>query len=233
MQALCGRLTDNDPLWHDVQYCTRGIVPPAPQPKPNCLKTTPNYVVLHGKPENQHNYLLLPSCRVTGIECPFLVTSSVANYWMDAWENARSLPVHYADIGLGINSKGARRFDQMHIHLAGVRPSTVRRLQDLDTMGRMATHPAQWAATASQAPITGTPGSGDRTYRILKLTDLRQNLFMLLNQHVVRPNGLSMADQTLIVVPSTTAAGLVFYVLNSDTSLHGGTSTCDYLLVYA
>lgn len=237
MQALCGGLTDNDALWHDVQYCTRGIVPPAPQLKPDCLKTTPNYVVLHGKPETQHNYLLLPSCRITGIECPFLVTSGVANYWSEAWENARSggsVPVQYPSIGLGINSKGARRFHQMHIHMAGVRPSTQRRLQELDTMGRMATQPAQWGAPANQAPITGTPGSGDRTYRILKLTDLRQNLFALLNQYVVRPNALSMADQTLIVVPKMTATGFagVFYVLNSDTSLHGGTSTCDYLLVY-
>ncbi|MFI5978497.1 CDP-diacylglycerol diphosphatase [Streptomyces sp. NPDC051452] len=237
MRPLCGQPTDNDPLWNDVQYCTHGTVPPPPQPKPACLKTTPNYVVLHGKPENQHNYLLIPTCRITGIECPFLETSGAENYWNDAWENARSggsFPVQYPNIGLGINSQGARRFDQLHIHMAGVRASTQRRLQELDTMGRLATQPSQWNAPANQSAVSGPPGSGDRTYRILKLPNLAQNLFTLLYRYVVVPSGLNMADQTLIVVPKMTTAGFAgsFYVLNSDTSLHNGTSTCDYLLVY-
>lgn len=238
MQSLCGRPTDNDPLWHDVQYCTQGTVPPAPQPRPDCLKTTPNYVVLHGKPENTHNYLLLPSCRITGIECPFIHMNSAANYWQEAWENARSggsVPVQYPNIGLGINSQGARRYNQLHIHMAGIRASTQRRLQDLESQGRMATQPSQWAAPGNQAPISGPAGSGDRVYRILKLHDLQQNLFTLLYRNVVVPNSLSMANQTMIVVPKMTATGFAgsFYVLNSDTSLHDGTSTCDYLLVYS
>ncbi|MFB7493354.1 CDP-diacylglycerol diphosphatase [Streptomyces sp. NPDC056161] len=237
MQSLCGRPTDHDPLWNDVQYCTNGTVPPPPQPKPDCLRATPNYVVLHGKPENQHNYLLLPSCRITGIECPFLEDPAAANYWNDAWQNARnggSVPVQYPNIGLGINSQGARRFNQLHIHMAGIRASTQRRLQELESMGRMATQPAQWAAPGNQAPVSGPPGTGDRTYRILRLPNLTQNLFTLLYRNVVAPNGLAMANQTLIVVPKMTTSGFAqaFYVLNSDTSLHDGTSTCDYLLVY-
>ncbi|MGW2208723.1 CDP-diacylglycerol diphosphatase [Streptomyces sp. NPDC001781] len=236
LQGICGRPTDNDPLWNDVQYCTSGIVPPPPQPKPDCLKMTSDYVVLRGKPETTHNYLLSPACRVTGIECPFLVTSGPPNYWNEAWQNARSggdVPVQYPNIGLGINSQGARRFDQMHIHMAGVRASTQRRLQDLESQGRMATSPAQWANPANQAPITGS--TGDRVYRILRLPNLRDNLFNLLYTNVVRPNSLSMADQTIIVVPKMTATGFAgaFYVLNSDTSIHDGTSTCDYLLVYS
>ncbi|MFF4749324.1 CDP-diacylglycerol diphosphatase [Streptomyces sp. NPDC002514] len=237
MQSLCGRPTDNDALWHDVQYCTNGTVPPPPQPKPDCLRATPNYVVLHGKPENQHNYLLLPSCRITGIECPFLEDPAAANYWNDAWQNARSggsVPVQYPNIGLGINSQGARRFNQLHIHMAGIRASTQRRLQELESMGRMATQPVQWAAPVNQAPVSGPPGTGDRTYRILKVPNLMQNLFTLLYRNVVAPNGLAMANQTLIVVPKMTTSGFAqaFYVLNSDVSLHDGTSTCDYLLVY-
>ncbi|MFF1981748.1 CDP-diacylglycerol diphosphatase [Streptomyces sp. NPDC058198] len=237
LQSVCGSPTDNDPLWNDVRYCTHGTLPP-PQSGPNCLKTTPNYVVLHGKPETQHNYLLAPSCRITGIECPFLTTSGAANYWNDAWGNARSggsVPVQYPNIGLGINSQNARRFNQLHIHMAGVRASTQRRLQELEMMGRMATHPAQWGAPPYQVPISGPQGTGDRTYRVLKLPDLGQNLFMLLHRYVVVPSGLDMANQTLIVVPKMTTAGFAgtFYVLNSDNSLHDGTSTCDYLLVYS
>ncbi|GGZ47706.1 CDP-diacylglycerol diphosphatase [Streptomyces subrutilus] len=237
LQPLCGRPTDNDPLWQDVQYCTRGIVPPSGL-KPNCLKTTSNYVVLHGKPETQHNYLLVPSCRITGIECPFLVTSGVANYWHEAWENARSggdVPVQYPNIGLGINSVSARQLNQLHIHMAGVRESTQRRLQDLEASGRVAPQPSQWGDPQYQAAVTGTQGSGDRTYRVLRLNGLTQNLFALLDRYVVRRFGLDMAGQTLIVVPKVTSAGFtgVFYVLNSDASLHDGTVTCDRLLVYS
>ncbi|MEU6314001.1 CDP-diacylglycerol diphosphatase [Streptomyces sp. NPDC047014] len=237
MQGLCGSPTDTDPLWQDVQYCTQGIVPPSGQ-RPNCLKTTANYVVLHGRPETTHNYLLVPSCRITGIECPFLVTSNVANYWHEAWENARSggdVPVQYPNIGLGINSQSARRLNQLHIHMAGVRDSTQRRLQDLEANGRVAPQPALWGDAHYQAAVTGADGSGDRTYRILRLDTLTQNLFELLNVHVVRRFGLDMAGQTLIVVPKLPATGptRTFYVLNSDSSLHDGTNTCDHLLVYA
>ncbi|MEU1280841.1 CDP-diacylglycerol diphosphatase [Streptomyces sp. NPDC005805] len=238
MQALCGSPADNDPLWYDVRYCTQGIAPPPPQQRPDCLKVTPNYVILHGQPVSTHNYLLLPSCRVTGIECPFIVTSDAPHYWHEAWENARSggsVPVQYANIGLGINSRAARRLNQLHIHMAGIRPSAQRRLQELEATGRVAPTPAQWGDPQFQAAVSGPPGAGDRTYRVLRLNSLDQNLFTLLYRNVVVRFGLDMADQTLVVVPKTTAAGAFagsFYVLSSDTSLHDGTSTCDYLLVY-
>ncbi|ANP56334.1 CDP-diacylglycerol diphosphatase [Streptomyces griseochromogenes] len=224
-------------MWNDVQYCTHGKTPPSPQPKPDCLKTAPNYVVLHGKPENTHDYLLSPSCRITGIECPFLETSEAANYWNDAWENARrggGVPVVYPNIGLGMNSQAARRFNQMHIHMAGIRESTQKRLQGLETEGRVAAQPSQWNEPHYQVAISGPQGQGDRTYRALMLPSLGQNLFALLDRYVVAPSGLEMAKQTLIVVPKMTAAGFAgtFYVLNSDESLHDGTNTCDYLLVY-
>lgn len=236
-QPLCGSPTDDDPLWNDVRYCTNGTIPPPPQLPPDCLKTTPDYVVLHGKPENTHNYLLVPACRITGIECPFLLTPGVENYWDDAWQNARnggSVPVQYPDIGLGINSQGARSLNQLHIHMAGVQASTQRRLQELEGMGRMAFRPSDWAKPGNQALITGRPGTGDRTYRILRLPNLAQNLFGLLYDNVVRPAGLDMANETLIVVPKMSTSGFAgaFYVLSSDTSLHDGTSTCDNLLVY-
>ncbi|THA86443.1 CDP-diacylglycerol phosphatidylhydrolase [Streptomyces sp. A0592] len=223
-------------MWQDVQYCTQGIVPPSGH-RPLCLKTMPNYVVLHGQPQSPNNYLLLPSCRITGIECPFIVTPNVANYWHEAWETGRpggDVPVRFRDIGLGINSRAARRFQQLHIHMAGVQGSTQRRLQDLEAAGRVALQPSQWGDAQYQALVTGKPGSGDRTYRILRLDTLTQNLFELLDVNVVRRFGLDMAGQTLIVVPKRTAAGYTgtFYALNSDSSLHSGTDTCDHLLIY-
>ena len=138
----------------------------------------------------------------------------------------------YPNIGLGINSQHARKFNQMHIHMAGVRDSTQNRLQELESTSRIATDPRDWPQYAE--PITGAGGQ-DHTYRVLRLTSLRPNLFELLDQNVVRPLGLAMAQQTLIVVPKKTTAGYVgtFYILNSDKkSLHDGTETCDHLLVY-
>ncbi|MFJ3706720.1 CDP-diacylglycerol diphosphatase [Streptomyces sp. NBC_01387] len=238
LQPLCGKPSDNDSLWRDVEYCTHGKPLPPGQNPPACLKVTSDYVVLHGRPSSQHNFLLTPSCRITGIECPFIETSGAPNYWNDAWDNARSggsVPVQYPNIGLGINSQSARVLNQLHIHMAGVRASTQRRLQDLEMMGRMATNPAQWDAVKYRVPVTGSDGSGDRTYRALRLPSLGMNLFAQLQQHVVKPNGLNMANQTLIVVPKMTATGFAgaFYVLNSDSSLHDGTNTCDHLLVYS
>ncbi|MFE1831973.1 CDP-diacylglycerol diphosphatase [Streptomyces yangpuensis] len=237
LQPLCGSPTDTDPLWQDVQYCTQGIVPPSGQ-RPVCLKAMPNYVVLHGTPETRHNYLLLPSCRITGIECPFLVTTTVANYWHEAWENARrggDVPVRFPDIGLGVNSQTTRHLNQLHIHMAGVRDSTQRRLQDLEAAGRIAPQPSQWGDAQFQALATGADGTGDRTYWILRLSTLTQNLFDLLSLYVMRRFGLDMAGQTLMVVPKMTSTGFAdaFYVLNSDSSLHDGTNTCDHLLVYS
>lgn len=232
LQSLCGSPSDNDPLWRDVQSCTQGT------PGPNCLNVTSNYVVLHGRPQTTHNYLLLPSCRIKGIECPFIYDPAAANYWSAAWENARSggsVPVQYSDIGLGINSQATRRFNQLHIHMAGVRASTQRRLQDLESMNRIATQPSRWDLPQYRVAVTGS--GGDRTYRALRLPNLQQNLFTLVHQHVVAPNNLAMANQTLIVVPKMTATGFAgaFYILSSDstdTSLPNGTSTCDHLLVY-
>ncbi|WP_446039760.1 CDP-diacylglycerol diphosphatase [Streptomyces sp. SID1121] len=237
LQPLCGSPADNDPLWRDVQYCTQGKPLPPGQNPPTCLKVTSDYVVLNGRPSSPHNFLLTPSCRITGIECPFIETSGAPDYWNDAWENARSggsVPVQYPDIGLGINSRSARFLDQLHLHMAGVRASTQRRLQQLETTGRMATSPAQWNAAQYRVSVTGSDGSGDRTYRALRLPSLGMNLFALLRQYVVKPNGLDMANQTLIVVPKMTGATFAgaFYVLNSDSSLHDGTNTCDHLLVY-
>ncbi|WP_234327777.1 CDP-diacylglycerol diphosphatase [Streptomyces sp. NRRL F-2664] len=236
LQGLCGSPADTDPLWQDVQYCTQGIVPPSGQ-RPNCLKTEPNYVVLHGRPESQNNYLLLPSCRITGIECPFLVSPNAANYWHEAWETGRpggDVPVRYRYTGLGVNSRSARQLNQLHLHMAGIQTSTQLRLQALEASGRVALHPSQWGDTQYQALVTGKLGSGDRTYRVLRLDSLAQNLFELLNVNVVRRFGLDMAGQTLIVVPKVTATGFTgsFYALSSDSSLPSGTNTCDHLLVY-
>ncbi|WP_330342846.1 CDP-diacylglycerol diphosphatase [Streptomyces sp. NBC_00557] len=216
-------------MWRDVQNCVQH-----PQ-EAQCLHVTSNYVVLHGKPENSHNFLLSPTCRIKGIECPFLESPQAVNYWHDAWINA--MPgggVHMkADfVGLGINSQAARQFNQMHIHMAEVEENTQKQLQDLEKAQDIATDPRGWSQ--HQVPVTGFKGR--RTYRALLRRGLDENLFALLDQYVVNPPQTDvMAQQTLIVVPKKVNNAYTgdFYVLNSDKSLHDGTDTCDELLVYA
>ncbi|WP_211770847.1 CDP-diacylglycerol diphosphatase [Kutzneria sp. CA-103260] len=237
LQVICGDPGDrNDPLWNDVQYCIHGVVPPPPQLPPDCVHKTAQYVVLRGKPENTHNYLLLPARRIAGIECPFIWEAGAPHYWNYAWGNAMPggvVPVKYRSIGFGVNSQDARRFNQLHIHMAGVRDSLQRRLHELENSGDIADDPTRWADPKYRVTINGS--QGDRTYRALVLAGLDQNIFTLLYRNVVQKSHLKMADQTLIVVPKKTNGGFVgtFYVLNSDKSLHGGTSTCDQLLVYS
>ncbi|MFH7594583.1 CDP-diacylglycerol diphosphatase [Streptomyces racemochromogenes] len=229
LQSLCGRPGDSDPVWNDVQHCVRN-----PQ-DPQCLHVTSDYVVLHGKPESPRNFLLSPTCRITGIECPYLESTQAPNYWSDAWDNARPggrVPVQSDFIGLGINSQAARRFDQLHIHMAGVEDNTQKQLQDLERAHSIATSVGAWA----QAQVSVTGFKGRRTYRALLRRSLDENLFALLADHVVHPPQTGgMAQQTLIVVPKKVNNAYTgdFYVLNSDTSLHDGTDTCDELLVYA
>ncbi|MCF3180197.1 CDP-diacylglycerol diphosphatase [Streptomyces polychromogenes] len=228
LQPLCGRPGDSDTLWHDVQQCVQN--PQGAQ----CLHVTSDYVVLNGRPSGPHNFLLSPTCRVTGIECPFLESTQAPDYWSDAWDNARPggrVPVQFDFIGLGINSQAARRFDQMHLHMAGVEDNTQKQLQDLERAHSIATSARAWP----QAQVSVTGSKGRRTYRALLRRSLDENLFALLARYVVNPPQTDvMAQQTLIVVPKKVNNAYTgdFYVLNSDKSLHDGTDTCDELLVY-
>lgn len=230
---LCGRPSDRGPrlyLWESAQGCV------ANPHLPGCLVTEADYVVLPGKPENKHNFLLVPTERIKGIECPKLWTTYASiNYWEDAWYQAHKpggtaevsyvvMKVNY--VGLGVNSARARQQDQLHIHMAGFSPGEFRYINE------------------QRMKITDTPGKrpdsiievGGLLYRALYLKTLSQNPFVLLHDHVVVPNGGDMAEQTLLVTSSGSGG---VYLLNSEDGLKSaahpglhGTGTCDLLLVY-
>jgi CDP-diacylglycerol pyrophosphatase len=220
---------------------------------PMCLVTEQKqgYVVLNGvrqgQPQNRRNYLLVPTERVMGIECPKLWTSlSKNNYWNDAWKEATRkggkgevYPGSRYQLALGVNSAvpGVRTQDQLHIHMATITTSTVHR--DLDGQTNIATDPAKWKD--SIFPVTGmAKGANTRNYRVLHLKNVHElesnNLFNLLYDNVVtKVTGENMSMQTMIVTKSGHGG---FYVLSSckSDSLHAknnyGTDTCDYLLAY-
>jgi CDP-diacylglycerol pyrophosphatase len=234
---LCGNPKDKGPklvLWEKVQACEQGM------PSCNSLLTTPNYAILHGDPETTHNYLLVPSCRISGIECPFIWgPTAYTGYWYDAWEQAQptgAAPVKYPNIGLGINSASKRTQDQLHIHMAGILSGVQGQLKALENGHKITSDRKKWSAQI--VPVEGLDGKGKpatRNYRavIFSTAELRENLFRALGEYVPAAEK-NMADQMLVVTPRS---GGGFYVLNSDPGLKGGgiggTGTADFLLVYA
>jgi CDP-diacylglycerol pyrophosphatase len=238
--AICGYPSDSGPrleLWEEVQVAEGWKKPPPPD---TSLLTTPHYVILRGRPETNHNFLLVPSCRITGIECPFIWgPMAYPAYWDDAWEQAQpggAAPVKYPSIGLGINSaiRGIRMQDQLHIHMAGILSGVQGQLNTLEKMGKITGMLMKWRDQI--VPVEGrnqTTGMAEtRNYRALVLpkSELKKNLFMLLGNFVPKAE-THKADQILVVTPRS---GDSFYVLNSDpVTLTNGTGTADLLLVYA
>ncbi|MFI7604480.1 CDP-diacylglycerol diphosphatase [Micromonospora sp. NPDC049366] len=240
--ALCGYPSDTGgryDLWDRVQVCEGTKTGP---PFPQCLRTTATYVVLNGGSGSNHDFLLVPSCRVSGIECPFVATAAAPNYWLESWLNAQpGQPGHvvYPHVGLGVNSADPtiRQQDQLHIHLAGIHSGIQTQLNNHDSA--ITNNPSRWRTQI--VPIWGLTNTGvpaPRSYRVLHVANLNENLFTLLRDSVVRPTGSTMAAQMLAVTPRLVGNG-GFYVLNSEPGLSvppgqpGGTGTVDFLLAYA
>jgi len=190
---LCGDPTDKGDrfyLWLVVRVITKQQPPPPPV---SPLQVTPNYVIVHGAPETNHNFLLVPTCRIAGIECPFIWgPTAYPRYWSDAWEQAQpggAAPVKYAAIGLGINSASVRQQDQLHIHLAGILSGVPDQLSKLKKAGKITSDRTKWPVQV--VPVTGrdphTKKAVKHYYRALIFRDkseLKKNLFRLLGAHV-------------------------------------------------
>lgn len=94
---------------------------------------------------DQNHLILTPITRTIGIEAESLRGRGATNYFADAW-NARDFLTRglarapgRADIGLAINSRPGRSQDQLHIHIACVRPEVERALEAAVT--RVTAHP--------------------------------------------------------------------------------------------
>ncbi len=235
--ALCGNPKDTGGrfyLWDEVQVAEG--TKPSPPPDTSLL-TTANYVILRGAPGADHDFLLVPSCRISGIECPFIWGSTAyKGYWYDAWEQAQpggAAPVKYPSIGLGINSVHERQQDQLHIHMAGILSRVQHQLNTLENDHKITSDRKKWPAQI--VPVEGLDEKGKpatRHYRavIFSTSELKENLFRALGEYVPAA-AKNKADQMLVVTPRS---GGGFYVLNSDPGLTGGgTGTADFLLVYA
>lgn len=196
---------------------------------------------------NYTNYILVPTQRINGIECPWICNTSSPNYWSAAEFYARQSPTTVpAPVGLGINSQDARRLNQLHIHMATARPESVADLSSRD--GRAARSVSAWAATrVSIRGFSQQLGILPHTYRVLVWPGFsHDNLFDMLRTMLVHAlgAGATVADaqskmrfQTLIVIPRTIGSG-GYYIVNSESDLRDpnntqltGSDTCDPLLL--
>jgi CDP-diacylglycerol pyrophosphatase len=215
--AGCGLEKDTDTLWQIAQRC---VATPS-----TCLMTTANYALVDGNPQNTHNYLLVPTKRRQGIECSLIWQPQEWNYWQSAWQHATTAGptrVQYPAIGLGVNSVHGRRFNQLHIHMAGILPQVQKDLKDNEK--KITKDPSKWKDAIVKV--------GAYNYRVLHLDSLSQNLFALAKNNLVPK---AMGDQTMLVTKRD-AGG--FYILDSQHDnipggLTGGTKTCDFLLAYS
>ena len=200
----CGSPSDSGGrfvLWDKVQVCEGKKT----QPQTNCLVNDSDYVVLNGGANTTHDYLLVPTRRISGIECPLIWDQNAPNYWQDAWMQATktggAAEVKYNNIGLGINSKDARSQDQLHIHMAGILSGVKDQLAKVDN--QITTNLEKWKDQIVQVKgrdqSSGNPET--RSYRAVHVPDLQQNLFRLLRDNVVKPESEKMGDQTIVVTP--------------------------------
>ncbi|WP_328709540.1 CDP-diacylglycerol diphosphatase [Microbispora hainanensis] len=157
----CGNPHSKEPLWTKSQDCFK---------KGTCLQNHPDFVVMKGNPSKKKyvNYLLIPTKRINGIECPWICCSAAPNYWSAADYCATQQPTEVpAPVGLGINSRPARQLDQLHIHMARARPESY---NDLVAQDKLAARTVEnWADT--RVSITGYSEQHhtniQHTYRVL------------------------------------------------------------------
>jgi CDP-diacylglycerol pyrophosphatase len=117
------RASDRGDLWrvvHDICAPMQEFVGlPAP-----CLKVDSErgFAVLRA-PYDTTRIILVPTRKIDGVESPLLLRADAPQFWSYAWDNrekvsaAASRPLSWADIGMAVNSSGARTQDQLHIHV--------------------------------------------------------------------------------------------------------------------
>ncbi|PKZ63348.1 CDP-diacylglycerol pyrophosphatase [Gordonia terrae] len=238
-QQKCGQSTD-DPnkdvrlyLWGKVRDTNPGqigdnldVVQPGPKYQPN-PKHPKSYAIRNGGDHKGHDddFLLLPTNRIKGIECPYLYGKTELNLWSTAWLQAGKYVAKnpIKPIAIGVNSAERRGQDQLHIHLAQVHPDT---LADLKAITNPQTHLGSWTKNDVVLRVNPLKSAVPRHFRVVKYTGGLPNLFRVLNGQL--PAGETMEQQSIAVVdagqPNT------YFVLNSNPKLGGaGTGLMDII----
>ncbi|MFE4369654.1 CDP-diacylglycerol diphosphatase [Streptomyces sp. NPDC056835] len=211
----CGGPLDEVWLWKQVQRCVKE------KPGP-CEEVDSGYAVMRGKSGSKVHYLLVPTERIKGIECPTIWKPGATDYWLAA---ANRVPTYFhgqgMTVGLGINSKYRRDEEQLHIHMVAFATNAAQDLKEKDKS--IPTSASQWKSAIF--PVRGHASSDTRNYRVLRVDNFADNPFSLLRNHVLTADS-QMQYQMMVMIPR--AKG--YYILNSESSLSGGTDSIDHLL---
>ncbi|MEQ5125946.1 MULTISPECIES: CDP-diacylglycerol diphosphatase [Providencia] len=179
-----------DGLWNIISQQCIAINDPD-QRNPSCLKVDLDnrYVLFKDKKGPVHN-LVLPTDKVSGIESPLLLEDNSPDYFTLAWNERESVspagqPAISDDkLALAINSQYGRSQDQLHIHIACLKPQVIELVnQHAD-------------AIKSEWHVFPVPLEGHE-YWVKKL-DSQQSPFKQLNEYVQAHND-SMGNYGLAV----------------------------------
>lgn len=154
----------------------------------------------------------MPTRRLAGIESPELLSGDAPNYWQDAWRS-RAFVFHRLGrslsrdaVGLAVNSAYDRSQDQLHIHIACLRPEVRQRIDaHADEIG-----------TTWKPFVVDLAGRRYWTRRVDAADLLGINPFRLLADWVSEKGGV-MWRETLVVAGVTFAGHHAGFVLLADT----------------
>lgn len=120
---------NRDALWNLVGCCMQSQ---ASDSHCRVYSTQYKYIVAKDASVNKTEaYLIIPTIKMVGIESPLTLNSPTLDIWQDAWAEATSKYPGKADskTGLAINSANSRDQDQLHIHMACVKPAVLTALR--------------------------------------------------------------------------------------------------------
>ncbi|WP_238556638.1 CDP-diacylglycerol diphosphatase [Gordonia terrae] len=198
------------------------VAQPAAQVQPNPKKPK-YYAVRHGGDSKGVNddFLVVPTNRVRGIECPYLWDGSQLNLWSAAWwQGGKRVAKDPAKpLAIGVNSVEKRGQDQLHLHMAQVYPGTLR---DLRAIPQPETNLYAWTKTDVILNVdpAKTPNS-KRHFHVVKYTGGLPDLFKVLHGQMTASQDIGKYSIAVVDAgqPNT------YFVLASTPTLGGGTAT--------
>jgi CDP-diacylglycerol pyrophosphatase len=214
-QPDCGNPTDDISFWNDVKNATPAN--PGQKLKKVVFPNNDRNLGYAIHKATNYNYLLIPTIRESGIECPNLLDSGAPNYFKDAFENISLLP-QGTDWALGIESEQRRGRNQFHIHVSRLTAET--RTEINNQTKSISEDESKWSTTIIKLTNAARHGGQQEIkFRAWNAPNVDLNLFVLLNKDIVTPRqqqkvNVAMGDETLLVTADNTGKRLI--ILNSD-----------------
>lgn len=204
---------DRDALWHVVHdVCVpdqRTWGRPEPCEEVDLSQGERDGWAVVRDPNASAHVLLVPTRRIEGIESAELLSPDVPNYWHAAWEarvyvfaEVGHPPLPRDAIAMAVNSAFTRSQDQLHIHVACVRPEVHNALRE---------HQAGIAQAWAPFPVP-LAGQHFQARRVLSPDLAGVDPFRMLSAFVAATGG-GMAAETLVVTGADFADGPGFLLL--------------------